>query len=43
MAPKGKHRKKSRFSKNSKKAWRITDIKDVENFYEDQLLEERLG
>ncbi|XP_075222953.1 ribosome biogenesis protein NOP53 [Lycorma delicatula] len=43
MASKGRLRKKSRFSKKSKKAWRITDIKDVEDFYEDQLLEERLG
>ncbi|XP_039281435.1 ribosome biogenesis protein NOP53 [Nilaparvata lugens] len=35
--------KKTKFSKKTKKAWRFTDITDVENFYEDKLHEERLG
>lgn len=36
--------KKKRVSKRNKKAWRKhTDIKDVDNFLDDQRLEERLG
>ncbi|RZF42834.1 hypothetical protein LSTR_LSTR003658 [Laodelphax striatellus] len=39
----GPVKKKTKFSKKTKKAWRFTDITDVENFYEDKLHEERLG
>ncbi|XP_022905580.2 ribosome biogenesis protein NOP53 [Onthophagus taurus] len=35
--------KKKRISKKKKSSWRKTDIKDVEEFLEDQRLEERLG
>lgn len=36
-------RKKSRLSKNKKKAWRKVDITDVEEFLEDERLQERTG
>lgn len=36
--------KKKRVSKKNKTAWRkFTDVKDVDEFLEDQRLEERLG
>ncbi|XP_034109300.1 ribosome biogenesis protein NOP53 [Drosophila albomicans] len=35
--------KKKRISKKNKSAWRKTDIQDVEQFLEDQRLEERVG
>ena len=36
-------RKKSRLAKNKKKAWRKVDITDVEEFLEDERLQERTG
>lgn len=37
-------KKKKRVSKKNKKAWgKYSDIRDVEEFLEDQRLEERLG
>lgn len=35
--------KKKRISKKTKSAWRKTDIRDVEEFLEDQRQEERVG
>ena len=37
------NRKRKRVSKNKKRNWRKTDIDDVEEFVEDQRLEERKG
>ena len=39
----GLSKPKKRIVKHSKKAWRVTDIKDVEYYLEDQRLVERLG
>lgn len=35
--------KRKRVSKKNKSAWRKTDIKDVEDFLEDKLRDERIG
>ena len=35
--------KKKRISKKNKSAWRKTDIKDVEEYLEEQRQEERIG
>jgi len=41
MEPTRQNRK--RISKNKKKGWKKTDIKDVEDFLEDERLQERTG
>ncbi|XP_065564054.1 ribosome biogenesis protein NOP53-like [Artemia franciscana] len=43
MKKTGISKPKKRIVKHSKKAWRVTDIKDVEYYLEDQRLVERLG
>jgi nucleolar protein 53 len=43
MEPTRQNRKKLRISKNKKKGWKKTDIKDVEDFLEDERLQERTG
>ncbi len=35
--------KRKRLSKNKKKSWRKTDVRDVEEFLEEERLEERTG
>lgn len=36
-------KRKKRISKKNRSAWRKTDIKDVEEYLEDQRQEERIG
>ncbi len=36
-------RKRKRLSKNKKKSWKFTDVKDVEEYLDDKRLQERTG
>lgn len=39
----GKNTRRKHLAKNKKKSWRKVDIKDVEEFLEDERLQERTG